>query len=237
MNTSDSSRTSSPAIERHIASGEVCCDPVWEEAYRRFESPEEEIEKFIKRLKAMGFQNHDPDNRVIELFCGRGGGLTALKRLGFNCLEGVDLSETLLLQNEPGARLHLADCRDLPFEDATVDTVVIHGGLHHLPDLPEDLARVLSEVHRVLSSEGTFHIVEPWLTPFLRFVHCMVEQPLVRRLYKRGDALAVMIEHERETYEQWLNQPAVIRDMLRQNFLPILDRTAWGKLHFSGRKR
>ena len=95
MNTSDSSKTSSPAIERHIASGEVCCDPVWEEAYRRFESPEEEIEKFIKRLKAMGFQNHDPDNRVIELFCGRGGGLTALKRLGFNCLEGVDLSETL----------------------------------------------------------------------------------------------------------------------------------------------
>ena len=125
MNTANES---TPVINRHVHSGTVCCDPAWEDAYKRFESPEEEISKFIKRLHLLGLENRPRDIRVAELFCGRGGGLTALKRLGFTHLEGVDLSETLLLQNQTGATLHLADCRDLPFEDASLDAVIIHGG-------------------------------------------------------------------------------------------------------------
>ena len=34
-----------PIVERWCPSSS-CCDPVWEAAYRRFESPEEEIRKF-----------------------------------------------------------------------------------------------------------------------------------------------------------------------------------------------
>ena len=31
-----------------------CCNTDWEEAYRRFETPEEEISKFTKRLNSLG---------------------------------------------------------------------------------------------------------------------------------------------------------------------------------------
>ncbi|HBV62552.1 MAG TPA: class I SAM-dependent methyltransferase [Rhodopirellula sp.] len=237
MNTADTANESTPVINRHVHSGTVCCDPAWEDAYKRFESPEEEISKFIKRLHLLGLENRPRDIRVAELFCGRGGGLTALKRLGFTRIEGVDLSETLLLQNQTGATLHLADCRDLPFEDASLDAVIIHGGLHHLPNLPKDLEQVLSEIHRVLNTDGTFHAVEPWLTPFLRFVHAVIEIPAVRRCYAKGDALAVMIQHERETYEQWLSQPAPIRELLGKYFTAKMNRTAWGKIQFTGLKR
>lgn len=237
MNASDIANESTPRIKRHIHAGAVCCDPAWEDAYKQFESPEEEIAKFIKRLRLLGFENRSRDIRIAELFCGRGGGLIALKRLGFTNVEGVDLSETLLHQNQSGAALHLADCRDLPFEDASLNAVVIHGGLHHLPNLPEDLEQVLSEIHRVLQKNGTFHAVEPWLTPFLRFVHAAIEVSAVRRLYAKGDALAVMIQHERETYEQWLSQPVAIQELLDKYFDAKMNRTGWGKIQFTGLKK
>ena len=237
MNSSATANDNTPFIERHIESGTVCCDSSWEEAYKRFESPEEEIEKFIKRLKLMGLEDRPRDIRVAELFCGRGGGLIALKRLGFTRLEGVDLSETLLLQNQTEAKLHLADCRNLPFEDASLEAVIIHGGLHHLPELPSDLERVLSEIHRVLKVDGTFYAVEPWLTPFLRFVHAVLEFQWFRKFYDKGDALAIMIEHERETYERWLSQPTIIRELFDRYFAAEKSRIGWGKIQFTGRKK
>ena len=179
-----------PQIVRHLEAGETCCDPEWESAYERFESPEEEIAKFLARLRRFGFDRFPNDLRIVELFCGRGGGLVALERLGFQNIEGVDLSEELLQRYRGQARLHLADCRALPFADHVFDAAIVQGGLHHLPSLPADLESVLSEVNRILIPDATFYVVEPWLTPFLRFVHLVVQNPLVRRIYEKGDALA-----------------------------------------------
>ena len=66
-------------------------DP-WEAAYLRFETPEQEIQKFIRRLHHLGAEEWPRDSEIVELFCGRGNGLHALERLGFTRLEGVDLS-------------------------------------------------------------------------------------------------------------------------------------------------
>ncbi|MCG8651100.1 MAG: methyltransferase domain-containing protein, partial [Pirellulales bacterium] len=181
-------------VVRHIQAGEVCCDPKWEEAYRRFESAEQEINKFVRRLRAFGLDKAPQDATVVELFCGRGAGLVALQRLGFSNLCGVDLSETLLRQYRGPATLHLADCRKLPLDDQSFDAVIVQGGLHHLPSLPGDLTDVLLEVKRILKPDGMFYVVEPWLTPFLRLVHAVVKQPLVRKVYAKGDALAAMID-------------------------------------------
>ncbi|MGI9470248.1 MAG: class I SAM-dependent methyltransferase [Rubripirellula sp.] len=222
-------------IIRHIEAGETCCNPEWEAAYRRFETPEEEIDKFVKRLQAFRLPQKDRSLRIIELFCGRGGGLQALERLGFRNLEGVDLSETLLQECTADATLHLADCRSLPFEDDSCDVAIVQGGLHHLPTLPDDLDRVLSDVSRILKPDGTFYVVEPWQTPFLRFVHLVVERPLMRRLYAKGDALAEMTEHERETYEQWLGQPQEILELFHRHFETIQEKRTWGKLRYAGR--
>ncbi len=208
-------------------------DP-WEAAYARFETEEEEIAKFRGRLKKLGAAQWPADAEIVELFCGRGNGLHALESLGFSNLEGVDLSPTLLARYKGNARCHVGDCRELPFENASKQVLIVQGGLHHLPALPADLERTLSEMRRVLRKQGQVVFVEPWLTPFLSMVHGVCRNSLARRVSVKIDALATMIEHERVTYEQWLDSPDLILKLSSMYFRPTYQAFAWGKWCFVG---
>jgi ubiquinone/menaquinone biosynthesis C-methylase UbiE len=211
-------------------------DP-WEAAYLRFETPEQEIGKFIGRLRKLGANEWPRDGELVELFCGRGNGLNALERLGFTHIEGVDLSPRLIAQYQGRARCIVGDCRKLPFADRSKDVLIVQGGLHHLPALPDDLEQAFAEMQRVLRKEGRIVFVEPWLTPFLRFVHWVSEIPLARCVSNRMDALATMIHFERRTYQQWLTQPELIRKIAGTHFLPVHESFAWGKWNFVGKPR
>ena len=211
-------------------------DP-WETAYLRFETPEQEIRKFVARLRRLGASAWPKDSRIVELFCGRGNGLLALESLGFRDLEGVDLSYHLVAKYQGRAKCHVADCRRLPFADHTKDIAIVQGGLHHLLNLPGDLDVALGEIRRVLTSEGKVLLVEPWLTTFLRFVHMMAQNHLCRRISPKLDALATMIEYERHTYEQWLSRPKEICSVARKHFRPLYESFAWGKWNFIGKPR
>ena len=105
-----------------------------------------------------------------------------------------------------------------------------------MPVLPNDLQSTVGEVQRVLKPDGLLVIVEPWQTPFLQFVHHIAALRLARRLSRRMDALMTMIEHERETYEQWLGQPDRIMAILSAAFEPVRIERGWGKLLFIGRR-
>jgi SAM-dependent methyltransferase len=171
----------------------------------------------------------------VELFCGRGNGLHALARLGFHNIEGVDLSPRLLAEYTGEARCMAGDCRALPFPDQSKGAAIVQGGLHHLPVLPDDLECVFAELRRVLRPEGHVVFVEPWLTPFLRFVHMVTQNQLARRISVKLDALATMIDHERKTYENWLGRPREISQLARRYFQPEHESFAWGKWNFVGR--
>ena len=206
----------------------------WEAAYLRFETPEQEIRKFKKRLRALGADEWPRDARVLELFCGRGNGLVALERLGFAAVRGVDLSPRLVqLYRGPGL-CTAADCRALPMRSASHDIAIVQGGLHHLPDVTADLPVVLAEVRRVLKPGGLFVVVEPWLTLFLRMAHAACQSP-ARRLWGRLDALATMIDYERDTYERWLGNAGFIRAQLGAAFETQVSEERWGKIAFTGR--
>jgi ubiquinone/menaquinone biosynthesis C-methylase UbiE len=211
-------------------------DP-WEAAYARFETPEQEIGKFLRRLRKLGAAGWPRDAEIAELFCGRGNGLHALQRLGFTRLEGVDLSPSLLARYKGPARCYVCDCRHLPFESRSKHVLIVQGGLHHLSELPDDLNQTLSETRRVLRNEGRLVIVEPWLTPFLSFVHGVCRNNTARRLSNKLDALATMIEHERRTYEQWLGNPELILRLTSVHFRPVQQSLAWGKWCFVGAPR
>jgi ubiquinone/menaquinone biosynthesis C-methylase UbiE len=211
-------------------------DP-WEAAYLRFETPDQEIRKFIGRLRKLGATQWPRDSQIVELFCGRGNGLHALHRLGFVHLEGVDLSPRLIAQYHGPATCAVADCRRLPFPDRSRDVLIVQGGLHHLPNLRQDLQQTFAEMHRVLRRTGRVMIVEPWSTPFLAFAHAVSENWLARRLWQKLDALAVMTYYERRTYEQWLSQPRAITELARTYFTPIHESFAWGKWNFAGTPR
>jgi ubiquinone/menaquinone biosynthesis C-methylase UbiE len=211
-------------------------DP-WELAYSRFETPEQEIRKFVARLKELGAEQWPKNSAIVELFCGRGNGLHALQQLGFSQIEGVDLSPRLLAQYHGSARTTVADCRELPFGDGTKEVVIVQGGLHHLPTLPGDLDRTCAEIRRVLKRDGRVIFVEPWLTPFLGLVHAVCENPLARRCSAKLDALATMIEYERRTYEQWLTQPNLVLRVAGKHFAATQQSFAWGKWRFVGKPR
>jgi SAM-dependent methyltransferase len=208
----------------------------WEQAYLRFETPEEERRKFLRRLRKLGAESWPKDARVVELFCGRGNGLHALAHLGFTQLEGVDLSPALAARFSGPAQCIVADCRQLPFPDASRDIAIVQGGLHHLPELPGDLKRVVAEVRRVLRPGGRFMVVEPWRTPFLRFVHWVGSFRVARRAWPKLDALETMTELEWATYDQWLRQPEVVRRGLVSGFVTEREFIGWGKLMWVGVK-
>jgi ubiquinone/menaquinone biosynthesis C-methylase UbiE len=163
--------------------------------------------------------------------------LIALERLGFTRIEGVDVSPRLVAQYRGPAKCIIGDCRKLPFAPRSKDVLIVQGGLHHLPTLPDDLEQTFSEMQRVLRNDGCVLLVEPWLTPFLRLVHAVSENSLARRLSNRLDALATMIQFERRTYEQWLGQPALIQKIARAHFVPVHESFAWGKWNFVGAPR
>lgn len=227
MQTPNSSVTREPAL----GDSEI---NVWEAAYLRFETPEEEIQKFVRRLERLGAKDWPRDSRILELFCGRGNGLNALSRLGFGNLEAVDLSPRLLAQYKGPATCYVADCRHLPFENVSRDIVIVQGGLHHLPVLPDDLEKTFAEIERVLKPSGRVMFVEPWRTPFLVFAHLVSDNPLLRRLSNKLDALATMTEHERPTYERWLSEPRMITSLAHAHFLPVYESFSWGKWSFVG---
>src|SRR5438477_6752226 len=161
-------------------------DP-WEAAYLRFETPEEEIQKFIGRLNRLGAPQWPRDAEIVELFCGRGNGLIALQRLGFTRIEGVDLSPRLLAQFKGSAKCTVADCRRLPFTDRSKDILIVQGGLHHLPALPDDLDQTFSEMQRALRTHVRLIFVEPCRTPFWTFLRLLSEIPAVRRRPRKMD--------------------------------------------------
>lgn len=225
-------RTAAPPVQ--AKEGVRISDP-WEAAYVRFETPEQETRKFVRRLKKLGVDRLPRDARVVELFCGRGNGLCALERLGFTRLEGVDLSTRLIALYDGRAQCYVCDCRRLPFPDQSKDVLIVQGGLHHLPSLPDDLAQTFAEMHRLLRRDGRVVIVEPWLTPFLKLVHSVSEVSLARKCSAKLNALATMINYERITYEQWLSQPDLILKLVRAHFSPVRETFAWGKWMFVGR--
>jgi len=230
------SASSKPQVVRIIQS-EVCGNAAWEAAYTRFETPEQEIRKFTRRLIEMGAAQWAHDAEVVELCCGRGNGLHALSKLGFTRLAGVDLSALLLAQYTGRATLYVCDCRRLPFDDDSKDIVIVQGGLHHLMTLPDDLEQTLSETYRVLRDDGLIVVVEPWLTPFLAFVHRVCQSSIARRVFPKIEALATMIHHEQQTYDQWLGQPQTIVRLFEQFFSTAWCSIKWGKYMFVGRKR
>jgi SAM-dependent methyltransferase len=209
-------------------------DP-WETAYLRFESPKQEVQKFVARLRRLGACSWPADAQIVELFCGRGNGLHALHQLGFRHLEGVDLCPRLVMQYRGPAKCYVHDCRSLSFAAQSKDAVIVQGGLHHLLTLPNDLEQTFAEIRRVLKRDGRVLFVEPWLTPFLHAVHAAVRNGIARRLSPKLDALATMIELERATYENWLSRPKEISALARRYFVPLQESFAWGKWNFVGK--
>jgi SAM-dependent methyltransferase len=217
--------------------GNSCCNQRWEDAYNRFETEDEEIQKFQNRLTLLGAQRWNRQARVVDLFCGSGRNLACLERMGFTNLHGVDLSPRLLNRYSGSAKLYVGDATCIKFPEAWAEIVIVQGGLHHLPKLPDDLKKCLDQIHKILKPGGLFVMVEPWQTPFLTFVHWCCRLKSLRMLSKKLDSLAIMIHEEKDTYFSWLSMPEKIREEISSRFQKKINLNRMGKLIFLGTPR
>ena len=78
-------------------------------------------------------------------------------------IPGLITSEILAC---PGVRVVL-DARKLPFADGSLRAIVMTNVLHHIPQVD----RFLDEASRCLRPGGKILMIEPWVTPWSRFVY------------------------------------------------------------------
>jgi SAM-dependent methyltransferase len=99
-----------------MQTSQPCGNEIWEAAYARFETPEQEVRRFVRRLMQLGVTKWPRDAKIVELCCGRGNGLHALSQLGFTRLAGVDLSASLIAHYKGSAcTFAIADsCPSIP---------------------------------------------------------------------------------------------------------------------------
>ncbi|UCC85106.1 MAG: class I SAM-dependent methyltransferase [Gemmatimonadota bacterium] len=99
-----------------------------------------------------------PDGLILDLACGAGRHMLEFERRGLKVI-GLDLSAPLLKQandSKSDLRLVRGDMRHLPFADGTFQFVAnFFTSFGYFAD-PEEDARVLSEIRRVLLPDGCF---------------------------------------------------------------------------------
>lgn len=100
-------------------------------------------------------QYHFKNKNILEI----GAGTSQFLKLfeDRNQVVALDISAELLKQNLTKAKLVVADAEHLPFADKSFDFIYAIGVLHHL----EDQKKALSEIKRVLKSNGQVFLSEP----------------------------------------------------------------------------
>jgi ubiquinone/menaquinone biosynthesis C-methylase UbiE len=103
---------------------------------------------------------------VADIGCGSGVLTNLLQGAGYSCI-GLDISSKLILigrQKYPGLELIEGDAENLPFENESLNGVLLSNLVHHFPD-PRRLA---AECRRVLKQAGRFVAIDPnRMNPFM----------------------------------------------------------------------
>lgn len=119
----------------------------------------------------------DSRARVLDYGCGYGRTLAELAQAGYQNIFGVDFSEAMLArcrQEFPQASLIRNDGRTLPFENDSLDAVLLFATLTCIPQNEHQRA-LIAEVERILRPDGLLYISDLLLN----------EDPRNRQRYER----------------------------------------------------
>ncbi len=114
----------------------------------------------------------DQQYRILDLGCGIGFWVTEFAMLGYKNLYAVDLTEEAIKLTKKRleiynykANLSVQNAENLDFENETFDHVNCQGVIHHTPYTH----KCISEISRILKSNGTANISVYYRNPILRF--------------------------------------------------------------------
>ncbi len=100
-----------------------------------------------------------PNSSILEVGCGRGDFLSALRSLGFSNLLGIDPYAEKGIE---GVEILRCTIQDLP-DDVSFDLIVFNHSLEHI----EDQIGTLAKTHKLLSENGTCLIRVPVKTEYI----------------------------------------------------------------------
>ena len=114
----------------------------------------------------------DQQYRILDLGCGIGFWVTEFAMLEYKNLYAADLSEEAIKITKKRleiynykANLSVQNAENLDFENETFNHVNCQGVIHHTPNTD----KCISEISRILKSNGTANISVYYMNPILRF--------------------------------------------------------------------
>jgi ubiquinone/menaquinone biosynthesis C-methylase UbiE len=113
-----------------------------------------------RSVEALSFSSVIMKKPVLDIGCGFG----EFAGVVFDKIEmGIDINDREIkdaLQGKKYKKVRWADARELPFKDASYETVLSVSTLEHI----ENVEKVIQEVHRILRRDGTFIFSVPTST-------------------------------------------------------------------------
>lgn len=108
---------------------------------------------------------------LLDVGCGFGGFAYFALACGARSVTGVEPTEADLLTvrrnlDDPRVSFRVASAHELPFDEASFDTVVMWEVLEHIPPGTEAIA--FKEIARVLRSQGRLYVSTPHASPVAR---------------------------------------------------------------------
>ena len=135
--------------------------------------------------------------KVLDVGCGTGNVLMKLSSNEELKLYGVDISENMIKTAKKNlgnkAELKVGDSEYMPWEDNSFDVIVCNASFHHYPN-PE---KVLSEMKRMLKSDGTLIIGDPTAPVIIRQLinlNCKRSNKGDYRLYSKTEIEKLLIK-------------------------------------------
>lgn len=133
----------------------------WAKALGRDSSLRKPDEFFFSMISEYLHRN----GKILDAGCGTGYMVTYLSSLGYDAI-GLDFSKTLIKRARSSAlnntQLQVGDLTHLPYKKNTFATCISEGVFEHFEEGPQ---LPLSEVKRVLKSEGHLLITVPYCNP------------------------------------------------------------------------
>ena len=115
-------------------------------------------------------KNVSKDAIILDMGCGQGRILEWCYRRGYHHMVGLDWSQRMLLiasNRTSQVPFVMGDCRRVPFKDGTFDACIM-SALLTTQALDTDLARIVTEAHRILKQGGQLFISDFLITNNLR---------------------------------------------------------------------
>ena len=142
------------------------------EFVRKSFTTEKTVSDYTKAVREIGLWESEkimiekyfnPESRILDIGCGAGRTTIGLYKLGYHLVEGLDLSEAMIIQARRISKelnyniaFSVGDAACLDFDDDTFDAALFSfNGIMQIPGR-ENRIKVLKEIRRILKPKGYF---------------------------------------------------------------------------------